>query len=219
MYRIRVFLAIVVTVALSPAAFAQDYRFEINPHYGFRFGGGLNVSPSNVPLGFPPYNRFSIASSGAGGVGGGVFLTENFQFTFDWTRQASVVDGRIQGGGTDEDLADFVMNTYHFGGTYHFMDSESKLRPYFNFGMGWTGSRPEINGVETFNRFSGSIGGGAKYYFHRNVGAFGQIRFMPTYVYSEPGGVWCNWYGFCWLVPDDNYLNQGDLQFGVSLRF
>lgn len=219
MNHIRLFLVILAAAALSPAAFAQDRRFEITPHYGLRFGGGIDVNPSNIPAGFPPYNRFTVQSSGAGGIGGGVFLTDNFEFTFDWTKQSSQIDGRVVSGAVDTDLADFTMNTYHFGGTYHFMDPDSKLRPFFSFGLGWTGSRPDITGVDTFNRFSGGIGGGVKYYFQKNIGAYTQLRYLPTYVYSEPGGVWCNWYGFCWVISDNNYLNQGDLQFGVSVRF
>jgi outer membrane protein W len=177
------------------------------------------VQPNNLPPGAPNFNRFTVQASPSYGIGGGVYLTDNFLFNFDWTTQKSKIDGRLVTGAVNTDLADFNMNTYHFGGQYHFMDPESKLRPYFSFGVGWTGSKPDINGVSTFNRFSGAVGGGVKYFFHKNIGVFGQIRYMPTFVYSEPGGVWCNWYGYCWVVADNNYLHQGDAQFGVSVRF
>jgi len=42
---------------------------------------------------------------------------------------------------------------------------------------------------------------------------------VPAYVYSEPGGVWGNRYGTWGVASGDNYLQQADIQFGVSLRF
>lgn len=209
-----------VTLGGSAGLLAQpDYRWEITPHYGFRFGGGINVQPSQTPEGIPPMNRFNIQSSGSGGVGGGFYITENVLLNFDWTRQSSKIDGRLASGGTQSGLANFHLDTYHFGFNYHFFDEDVKLRPFVHAGFGWSSSRPDVNGVNTFNRMSGGVGGGVKYFFSKNVGAFAQIRYLPTFVYSEPGGIWCNWWGICWVVPNTNYLNQGDVQFGASFRF
>jgi opacity protein-like surface antigen len=200
----------------SPAV-AQEQRFEVNPHYGFRWGGGLDVNNQPAP-GIPAYRRVELQSSGAYGIGGGFYVSENFMIDFDWSRQSTKIDATRTNGAVDTNIADFNMDTYHFGFNYHFLDPEQGLRPFIRFGMGWTASRPDISGVDTFNRFSGSIGAGVKYFFTPNIGVNTQIRWMPTYVYSEPGGMWCGWYA-CWLVPDNHYLQQGDISVGASFRF
>lgn len=63
---------ILLALAAIPAAAQPDFRWEITPHYGFRWGGGINVQPSSLPQGIPPMNRFNVQSSGSGGIGGGV---------------------------------------------------------------------------------------------------------------------------------------------------
>src|SRR5262245_19256718 len=100
--RFQLLIAILAVAALAPTAFGQDHRFEITPHYGFRFGGGIDVSASALPIGFPDYNRFTVESSGAGGIGGGIYVSDNFLVGFDWTKQSSKVDGRLFGGSVDE---------------------------------------------------------------------------------------------------------------------
>ena len=44
-------------------------------------------------------------------------------------------------------------------------------------------------------------------------------RYTPTYLYSTSGGVWCNWWGYCWVVPNDHFLQQGDVTGGIVFRF
>lgn len=210
---------ILALAAAAPVAAQPDFRWEVTPHYGFRFGGGINVQPNNLPQGSPPFNRFNVQSSGSGGIGGGAYVTEHVLLNFDWTRQSSNIDGRVVGGPTQSNLAGYRLDTYHFGLNYHFMDEDSKLRPFIHVGLGWSNSGVDAPNVNNFTRFSGGFGGGVKYFFSKNVGLFSQIRYLPTFVYSEPGGVWCNWWGVCWVVPNTNYLNQGDLQFGASFRF
>lgn len=212
--------AFTALAALAAPFCAAQYRFEITPHVGYRWGGTVDLANTptagqpNVPL----YNKFSVQGSSSYGVGGGYYITPNALLDFDWTRQGTAVDARRVSGTTDHSVADFTLNTYHFGLMYHFREPEAKLRPYFRVGLGWTSSRPEIQGVDSYNRFSAAVGGGVKYFVTRNIGVRAQIQYMPAFVYSTTDGVWCGWYG-CWTSQNNHYLHQGDASVGVSLRF
>ena len=60
---------------------------------------------------------------------------------------------------------------------------------------------------------------GLKYFFSQHIGLRLQARYAPTYLFSEAGGVWCNWWGVCWVVSNDKFLNQFDTSAGVIFRF
>jgi opacity protein-like surface antigen len=98
-----------------------------------------------------------------------------------------------------------------FGG-----EEQHKLHPFFLFGLGAS----RIAGAgDSVTKFSYGLGGGVKYFVTPKFGIRAQIRYAPTYLYSTSGGVWCNWYGFCFVVPNDHYLNQGDATIGAIFRF
>lgn len=213
-------LFLTVTIPLFASPLAAQYKFEVTPHVGYRWGGSLDISNSGTPA-FPAtalYNKLSLQGSTSYGVGGGAYVSPNLLLDFDWMRQGTAIDARRVGGGTDGSVADFTMNTYHFGINYFVAEPEAKLRPYIRIGLGWTASRPEVDGISTFNRFSGAIGGGVKYYIMKNFGVGAQIQYMPAYVYSTNDGFWCGWYG-CWAVSDGHYLNQADVSLMFSFRF
>jgi hypothetical protein len=215
----RLFLAIALLCLTAQLSVAQ-YRFEITPHVGYRWGGSLDSHNSASPT-VPAatlYDKLSVQGSVSYGVGGGYYVSPSLMLDFDWMRQGTAIDARRITGITDKSLADFTMNTYHFGFNYFISEPEAKMRPYIRVGLGWTASRPEVNGVNTFNRFSAAIGGGLKYYIHRNFGVGAQIQYMPAYVYSNTDGFWCGWYG-CWTTSNSHYLHQGDVSLMFSFRF
>jgi hypothetical protein len=82
-------------------------------------------------------------------------------------RQGTAIGARRVTGQTDHSIADFTINTYHFGLNYFINDPEAKVRPYVRVSLGWTGSRLEVNGVDTYNRFSGCWTTSENHYLHQ----------------------------------------------------
>ena len=66
--------------------------------------------------------------------------------------------------------------------------------------------------------FSSTWGGGVKVYPNPRVGFSVMARFTPTYIKSDPSGVWCGYYG-CYVLGDAQYANQFEFSGGLSLRF
>ena len=75
--------------------------------------------------------------------------------------------------------------------------------------------------IESSTRFSTTWGGGVKAYVSDNVGFNFTARWVPTYISSDPAGIWCSpyWPGACWVLSEANYSNQFDLSGGVNFRF
>jgi hypothetical protein len=97
-----------------------------------------------------------------------------------------------------------------------FAEHGSKVEPYVLVGRGGT----DMHGAGSFTtKFSFGVGGGLKYFASKLIGFRLQTRYTPTYLYSTNGGVWCNWWGYCWVVPNDHFLQPGDITGGVIFRF
>jgi hypothetical protein len=74
-------------------------------------------------------------------------------------------------------------------------------------------------GGSSTTKFSTALGGGVKFFATRHLGFRVQARYAPTYLYSTTRGVWCNWWGYCWVVPNNHFLDQGDVTAGFVFRF
>ena len=79
--------------------------------------------------------------------------------------------------------------------------------------------------VEGETQMSATWGGGVKLYPNERVGVVFTGRWTPTYIKSDPAGVWCSgywspWYpGGCVVLGDADFSNQFELRAGVGFRF
>jgi len=199
-----------VLVLSATGAMAQD-RFEIQPFIGYKFGGGIDIGPN--PLGI---TRVNFNSGVAGGVSATFNATPNLGLEFLWNRQATKVVGQINATTDYAQTVDATLDQFHGNFIITLTERESKLKPFVLFGLGATHGGA---GGSSSTKFSFGLGGGVKYFFSEHMGVRAQIRYAPTYLYSTAGGLYCGWWGFCWTVPDDHYLNQGDVTIGWVLRF
>src|SRR6185295_1121762 len=71
---------------------------------------------------------------------GDFLIGENAGIGFMFARQDSKLTARVSGG--DVDIADMPVYNYQFPFTYNFGASDSKIRPYLMFGLGWTQYSP-----------------------------------------------------------------------------
>ena len=197
-------------VTTLPAA--AQFRFELQPFAGYKFGGGTDVNyNSNTGI-----NHINVDSSVAYGVTATFNPSANFGLEFLWNRQPTKVSGSLAGGGTYGTKVGVTLDQFHGDFLLSFTEHGSKVEPFVLVGLGAT----DMHGAgSSTTQFSWSVGGGVKYFASRHVGFRAQARYAPTYLYSTNGGVWCNWWGYCWVVPNDHFLHQGDVTGGIIFRF
>jgi opacity protein-like surface antigen len=207
---------LIAFLAMAAPGFSQDHRVEINPFFGYSFSDGVTVNP--IPIGGEIYDAVNVESGTAFGINFGVYVTENVEVGFLWARQES----KLQGEGTaTTDFANMPVYNYHAVFTYNFGESDAQARPFVFGGLGATQYKPEdVNGVavDGESQFSSTWGGGVKVYPNPNVGFSVMARFTPTYIKSDPAGIWCGFYG-CYTLVDTDYANQFEFSGGLSLRF
>jgi opacity protein-like surface antigen len=98
------------------------------------------------------------------------------------------------------------------------------VRPYIFGGVGATQYSPgDVMGVgiDGNTKFSSTWGGGVKFFASEHFGINLMARWTPTYIKSDPGGIWCNpyWPGGCWQLSEPDYSNQLQFAGGVTFRF
>src|SRR6185295_15941573 len=127
-------------------------------------------------------------------------------------------------------LSDLTVHNYHGNFIYNMGEPDAKVRPYFFGGLGATHYSPgDINpllpGAGTGNidgatKFSTDWGLGVKMYAGSMIGFKAGVRWTPTYIKSDTGGIWCDpFYPTCWVIADLDYSNQFEFTGGITLRF
>jgi opacity protein-like surface antigen len=145
--------------------------------------------------------------------------TSNFGLEFMWNRQPTTVVGERPNGTTFPTQINANLDQYHGNILFTLTGPEKKLRPFILIGFGATHASGGNTVTNSATKFSFGVGGGVKYFFSEHVGVRTQIRYAPTYVYSTTGAIYCDWWGFCWSVPNDHYLQQGEVTGGLVFRF
>lgn len=212
--RYRVIAAALITLAAGTSAFGQQ-RFEIQPFGGVRFEGGFNVDES-LPGAQVPVD-INVDTGVAWGTTIGFNITDNFGVEFLWSRQETSISAQPLDLESTT-LFDASVSQYHGNALFHFLEADARVRPYLLLGAGATNVDPDLSGAEGITKFSFGLGGGVKAYFSEHVGARFQARWTPTYVSSEPA-LWCDVFGFCYVVDEADYANQGEVTGGVTFRF
>ena len=206
----------VIALAMAAPGFSQDQRVEINPFFGYSFSDGVTIDP--LVAGGEVWDTVDVKDGYSFGFHAGVFVTENAEVGFLWSRQ----DSTLAGDGTSAtDFTNMSVYNYHAVFTYNFGESEAQARPFIFGGLGATQYSPEDAMGVSFDgetQFSGTWGAGVKVYPGSNVGFSMMARWTPTYIKSDPAGYWCGFYG-CYVVGDTQYANQFELSGGVSFRF
>jgi opacity protein-like surface antigen len=223
----RLALCIAVFVVAGSVAMAQDQRFEIGANFGYTFSEGVDINQFTIPDG--TVTKVNPVSSSSWGLNADYLITENVAVGFLFDQQMSKLNVDMLAGG-NVDIADLDVYNYHGTFTYNFGEGDSPIRPYLFGGLGAThydggeflynpGLGYDVTGsLGSETKFSMVWGGGVKFFFNKNVGVKGEMRWTPTYIKSDPAGIWCGWYG-CWVVGDTDYSNQLKLSGGVVFRF
>ncbi len=211
-------LCFVLTASLT---FAQEKKFELNGLIGYTLSEGVDINPidDNGDI----IDRISPKSGFSYGLGLDYFVREGFSVGFNFGQERSKLRARIQGL-EGVDYTNMSVNNYHALFTYNFGDEDEPLRPFIFGGFGATHYSPGTikgNAIEGASRFSTTWGGGVKYFTNESVGFKGGVRWTPSYIKSDPAGIWCSpyWPWSCWVVENANYSHQFELNVGVIVRF
>ena len=205
-------LTIVVSSMAAPAAMAQEGAFELSAGAGYTLSDGVTFA--GVPVHGDVFNSIEPKDSFSFNATLGYFVQDDGLIEFIWSRQKSSLE---LGGTRILDLGDLNIDNYMGQFAWHFNDSDEPVRPYISLGLGWTrygsvsftdedGDPRQTNGK---SRFSGALGAGVKIYpGSGNVGLKLAFRWTPTYIKSDPGGIWCDPYWGCFQTANPQYSNQ-----------
>ncbi len=222
-----------ILVLGSGLGLAQDERFELIMDLGYTASSGVDLNATDIGGGVI-VNKVTPKSGFSYGGTFNVALAEAISAGFQFSQQLSKLEGSLQAGGKEE-FADLSVYNYHGIFTFHLADQDSPLRPFLVVGLGATNYQasnanipvptPPLPGasqeVESLTKFSTTWGGGVKFFPHPEIGFEFKARWTPTYIRSDPAGVWCSpfWPWQCWIVGNDQYSHQGEFGGGVVFRF
>ncbi len=217
----RVLIVTSFLLVVNSAMWAQQ-RVEITTFVAYTISEGIDFSAADIGSG-TTVTRLTPKSGVSYGFQADVLASEHFAIGFQFNDQLSKLEAGIQGGGKTE-LTDMGVRNYHGVFTINFAEEEARVRPFFFGGLGATQYSPDDimgNSIQTTTRFSTTWGGGVKTYFSDHIGFRFTGRWTPTYINSDPVGIWCSpfWAFGCWVVSESNYSHQFELSAGVSFRF
>lgn len=155
----------VLTFLLPAAAFAQPGRFELTPFAGYRLAGDFDANSNRA---FDSRLNVEVEESAVYGLTLDIPLSPNWQIEVMANRQQSTF--RVDQGFLEPsaELGDVDLTTVHGGILLQWGDGQ--VNPYIVASAGITRIEPKSPGLDSDDRFSSSVGGGAKIFFSENVG-------------------------------------------------
>ena len=200
---------------VTPGKAPRDYGFEITPTVGYRFGGTTSQLANSY------IEMIGVPASMSWGATVEYRLSDKWNLELLWSHQDTELQARFTslGEGYDRKISHLNIDTFQIGAMWLSGDPSNSARLYLDllFGATLLTPSPEFTSVL---RFSGTFGGGIKYYFTDHLGARLGIRWMPVYINSKSAGYGsCSPYYGCYTYWGSNYLSQGDAYSGLILKF
>jgi hypothetical protein len=192
-----------LVLACAPRLRAQDLAFEISPYYGYRFGGAVQNSLNGKTYSFqdsPAYGLFLDVGP----------TNSDLKLEVMWSRQDTHLDLQGLGGAGRVNLS---IDQIQIGASSE--TGGEHLRGYLSGMLGGTYFSPE--GFDTDLRFSLGVGGGAKYYFTRNIALRADLRGFCTFVDTSSAFISHN--GTTVVGFSGSTMWQGQATLGLSIVF
>ena len=219
-------IALVSAMAM-PAAGQSQVQVEVGVTGGYTASDGITTASARIING-KSYNEVAPVSGGNFGFTFGVYVTPHAEVEFLYARQFS----KLEASGVNAvlDISHLNVDSYFGNFVYNWNLHDGMIRPFAFGGLGAThyaeGSAiapPPVGSIaaatSSLSKFAFDWGGGVKLYPSPHVGIKAMVRLVPTYIQSNPAGVWCDPYFGCWAVGDAQYSNQFEFSGGVTLKF
>ncbi len=194
---------------------STNLGLEVSPTVGYRFGGTTSqVANSYI-------DRIVVPASLSWGASVEVRLSDHVNLELLWSHQNTELraEPAALGIGSDRKLSHLNIDTFLLGGMWLSGDPGSRARLYLDLLLGATILTPSPE-FSTLTRFSGSFGGGIKYYFGDHFGARLGIRWLPVYLNTTSSAyATCSPYFGCYTYYGSNFLSQGDAYTGLIAGF
>jgi hypothetical protein len=195
------------------AATAVGQNVELTGFIGRQWNGGLDLSTSL-------FRRIDVQNGTSYGLGAGILRGDRYGVEFSWTYNKADTLAQPTGGGPGAKIFTLDTNQYVGNLLFHFAGREKPVRPFLLIGGGATNLHPARPGVNSTTRMVGDLGGGVKYNFSRRLGLRLQAKWSSAYIATTRAGYWCDpFWGGCWSVGDNHFLNEIDATAGLTLRF
>jgi len=231
MIRSKALLLCLILATLNIAALAQEKKVEVAAHLGYTAASGFDVNPD--PINGAVIDRIGVDSGISFGFQGDYLMSDKFAVGFLWARQSSklTTSGFTATNTGTVNIADMPIYNYLGVATYNFGEVLGKVRPYALGGLGATVYSPGDfivffpNGVVasgnpgSSTKFALTLGGGVKFFFSDSLGVKASARWTPTYIGSQPEGIWCVQGLYCSVIDDSKWANQGEFSGGIIFRF
>lgn len=193
---------------------------EIGGHAGYTLTEGINFSARTV--GTTTYTGASPTDAFSWGFTVGARVRQGYGIGFLWDRTESELE--VTGPVVKENLGSMKIDNYHGVMSFDYpMPQNPAVAGFLFFGLGATHyNSVQISGVQTGGetQFSTTWGGGFKVNPGEGpVGLKVAIRWTPTYIKSDAGGVWCDPYWGCSSYSDPDYSHQVQFAGGLTYRF
>ena len=210
MGRRQTWLAVCVILGVATAL---GQNIELTGSIGRQWNGGLDLSTTS-------FHRIEVKNGLAYGLSVGYLLGDRNGVEFMWSYNKADAVGQPVGGGAERKLFTLDSNQYIGNFLFHFAGREKPVRPFLLIGAGATTLHPARAGVDSTTRMVGDLGGGVKYNLSRRLGLRLQAKWSPAYIATTKAGYWCDpFWGGCWAVGNDHFLNEFDATAGLTLRF
>jgi hypothetical protein len=205
-------LALLLLAPLVPAAAAaQAYRFEVTPTVGYRFNGTVSS--------YDDYgNRFDnrdlrLDESGTYGVTFDIPLAYRLQLELLANHQSSRFSLDRGLFSNEQRLGNVDLDFYQIGLLYQW--GRGQVNPYLAGSLGVARLQPKF--APSDSRFAGSLAGGAKIFFNRNVGLRLEVRGYYTSLDTSSQQV--DDHGVRYRTRVNQGLYQGEGSVGIILAW
>jgi hypothetical protein len=158
-------LLFAILLLVPGAVFAQGAGFEITPTAGYRFTGSVTAYDNE---GFRDGRDLKVDSGGAYGVTFDVPIGYRWQLEFLANHQSTSfqLDRGVFTPRTN--LGDVDLDYYQVGLAYNW--GRGQVNPFFGGSVGISNIKPKFSTIPSDNHFAGTLFGGVKIFFSRNVG-------------------------------------------------
>jgi opacity protein-like surface antigen len=198
-----IFLGFFSMVSTATESFAQT--IEVTPFVGYSFGGSLQDSVTGTKLDIKDSESY----------GGILAYRTSRETTIELLYSHQSTELRAKGPVSTTSLTDLDMDYIHFGGSYVWYPKR-KLRPFIQASLGATLLNPQRADLDSETRFSFGIGGGAKYFFTKNIGLRLDGRALGTLIDND-SAIFCS--GGCTIRVSGSTLWQFEGTLGLIFAF
>jgi opacity protein-like surface antigen len=188
---------------------ASDYKFQLTPFVGYRFGGTFNDKDTD--------EEYELNDNPSVGLIINFPSKGNTEWEIYYSEQSTEVKTGDLFQGTA--LLDMDVQYLQLGGTYLF-DRSRKVQPYFVATAGIARMDPSGADTSSDTFFSFAVGGGWKYFPDSRIGIRLDGRFIGTFIDSN-SNIFCQsgQGGSCVINTSGSILYQFEMQAGVIFRF